>query len=337
MKRDRRRDGGKSERAAPSRETNQARDRAPSVEVPSAHDASDAPSPVVGRTRAMWDAMRRELDEAGFRPSRRLGQNFLLDENMLRAIVRDAELPPGASVIEVGAGCGFLTVHLARSGVDVTSIEIDPRLLAIARRWLSGEPVRWIQGDALSGKNALGAALDAAIPRTKPWHLVANLPYSIAAPLLVLLAQHACPPTSMTVLVQREVALRIVARAGTPDWGPLSIRLQLDYAPRLVRSVAAALFWPRPEVESCVVRLTRRPHAASVEERAELDRLVSRVFQRRRQALGRVLAELLHSRPAMEALLAELNLAPTTRAEDLELETLRSLSRAVSRTDAGES
>jgi 16S rRNA (adenine1518-N6/adenine1519-N6)-dimethyltransferase len=334
MKRDRRRLGERSERAASERETSAARARAKSAEAPSAHDAS---SPVVGRTRATWDAMRRELDEAGFRPARRLGQNFLLDENMLRAIVRDAELPEDASVIEVGAGCGFLTVHLARSGADVTSIEIDPRLLAIARRWLAGERVRWIQGDALSSKNALGAELDAAIPRTEPWHLVANLPYSIAAPLLVLLAQHACPPTSMTVLVQREVALRIVARPGTPDWGPLSIRLQLDYAPTLVRSVAAALFWPRPEVESCVVRLTRLPDTTSADERAELDRLVSRLFQRRRQALGRVLAEVLHSRPATDVLLAELGLAPRARAEDLELETLRRLSRAVSDRGAAES
>lgn len=292
--------------------------------------------------RPAWETFRSALEAIGFRPSRRLGQNFLLDENMLRAIVRDARLAPGARVIEVGAGCGFLTLHLVRSGVELTSIEIDPRLLEIARHLLSKErPVTWIRTDALAGKNTLHPDLIAAIPVTEAWHLVSNLPYSVAAPLLVVLARHTSPPASMTVLVQREVALRILARAGSADWGPLSIRLQMDYAPELLRAVPAALFWPRPDVESALVRLERRPTAMPAGERAELDRLVSLLFQHRRQGLGRVLSELLASREQAEALLSELGVSPKARAEDLDLQTLQVLSRgstarrsgAVSRVD----
>jgi 16S rRNA (adenine1518-N6/adenine1519-N6)-dimethyltransferase len=280
--------------------------------------------------RPTWDTFRSALDAIGFRPSRRLGQNFLLDENMLRAIVRDARLAPGDRVLEIGAGCGFLTLHLARAGVALTSVEIDARLLEIAQKLLAQEePVAWVRTDALSGKNALHPDLVAALPVAGPWHLVSNLPYSISAPLLVLLAHCAVPPESMTVLVQREVALRIVAGAGTADWGPLSIRLQADYRPELVRSVPPTLFWPRPEVESAVVRLERRGAPLSAEEREDLDRLVTRLFQHRRQTLGRVLADLLRDRAPAEKLLAELGLLPRMRGEELGLETLRVLSRRV--------
>jgi 16S rRNA (adenine1518-N6/adenine1519-N6)-dimethyltransferase len=281
--------------------------------------------------RPAWETFRRALDAIGFRPSRRLGQNFLLDENMLRAIVRDARVPPGARVVEIGTGCGFLTLHLVRAGFDLTAIEIDPRLFEIARHLLAQErSITWVRADALSGKNALHPDLIAAIPDSGPWHLVSNLPYSIAAPLLVLLAQHSAPPDSMTVLVQREVALRMIARPGSSDWGPLSIRLQLEYAPELLRSVPAALFWPRPDVESALVRLERRPETVPLREREELDRLVSLLFQHRRQTLGRVLSELARDRVQAERWLAELGLDSKRRGEDLDLETLRALGRIAS-------
>jgi 16S rRNA (adenine1518-N6/adenine1519-N6)-dimethyltransferase len=288
-------------------------------------DSTSESTSLVDRSgRRNWEIVRGELDRIGFRPSRRLGQNFLLDENMLAAIVRDARLPPAARVLEVGAGCGFLSLHLARAGVELTSVEIDARVLEIARRLLAGErSVKWILADALSGKNALSRALLSAIPPA-PWHLVSNLPYSIAAPLLALLARGSSTPESMTVLVQREVAQRIAARPGTSDWGPLSIRLQLEYAPELVRTVPAALFWPRPDVESALVRLERKPSGSRAEERDELDALVARVFQRRRQTLGRVMGEIL-DRSRARALLADLGLDPSLRAEALDLDQLRRL------------
>jgi 16S rRNA (adenine1518-N6/adenine1519-N6)-dimethyltransferase len=277
--------------------------------------------------RPAWSVFRAALEREGFRPSRRFGQNFLLDENMVRAIVRDAGVEPGDFVLEVGAGCGFLSLQLLLAGAELTSVEVDPRLASITSELLANEPrFHLIVGDALDGKHALNAGLVAALPKHGEWKLVSNLPYSIAGPLLVLLSDLPNPPQSMTVLVQREVALRLAAAPATNDWGPLSIRLQLDYEPKLVRDVAAGLFWPRPQVESSVVRLSRRAEILPVEERRALSELVTHLFQRRRQTIGRVLTDLASDRAVAEAWLERAGIPPTARAEDLSLERLRHLS-----------
>lgn len=278
--------------------------------------------------RPPWSEFRSALEARGFRPARRLGQNFLLDENMVRAIVRDAGVGPGDLVLEVGAGCGFLTLHLLRAGVDLVSVEIDPRLAEIARELLGGEP-RWrlIETDILAGKHALAPEVVACLPPERDWHLVANLPYAVSGPVLACASELAHPPRSMTVLVQKEVALRIAAQPGTRDWGPLSIRLQWAYQAALVRDVGSGLFWPRPQVESTVVRLVRiepeKPHA----EGRALSGLVDELFTRRRQTLLRVLSELCGDRTRAQAWLARAGLEPKSRAEDLALAALERLVR----------
>ncbi len=280
-------------------------------------------------SRPPWAALRAELEAAGFRPSRRLGQNFLLDENLLRAIVRDAGVGAGDHVLEVGPGLGFLTRHLLAAGAEVVAAEIDPRL---AERTLASlgtdSRLRIVVGDVLAGKHALAPAVLAQLPRDRPWHLVSNLPYAVSGPVLAVCASLPGPPASMTVLVQREVAERIAAEPGTADWGPLSIRLQLAYQPRIVRRVPPELFWPRPQVESSVVRLDARASDLGAAARARLARLVDRLFQRRRQTLGRVLAEVAGSRPAAENWLSEVDLSGSERAEDLSLASLRRLAEA---------
>jgi 16S rRNA (adenine1518-N6/adenine1519-N6)-dimethyltransferase len=278
--------------------------------------------------RPPWAVFRAALEEQGFRPSRRLGQNFLLDENMVRAIVRDARVPEGAFVLEVGAGCGFLSLHLLEAGAELVSVEIDERLLRIAERLVAGRGrVRFVHGDVLDGKHALAPEVAAALPERRAWHLVSNLPYSISGPLLAVLASGERPPATMTILVQREVGERIAARPGTPEWGPLSIRLQARYRPEIVRTVPPELFWPRPKVESAVVRLERREEAEDPEELRRLDRLVGELFSSRRQSLGRVLGRRLGDREAGLSLLREVGLDPRIRAESLDLEALRRLSR----------
>ena len=278
--------------------------------------------------RPAWSVLRAALEERGFRPSRRLGQNFLLDENMLRAIVRDAQVGAGDFVLEIGPGCGTLSLHLLRAGVDLVAVEVDPRLAEIARELLAGEErFRLIVADVLKSKHAIEPAVLRALPAAGPWHLVSNLPYSVSGPVLACMTEMANPPASMTVLVQKEVALRLAARPGTAEWGPLSIRLQIDYEPRVVRQVAAALFWPRPEVESSVVRLEPRAQRTSGPERVALSRLVDGLFQRRRQSLGRVLASIAGSRAAGEAWWTQAAVDPGGRAEDLELDALRALAR----------
>lgn len=269
--------------------------------------------------RPAWSHFQGELERRGFRPSRRFGQNFLLDENMLHAIARDAELAPGACVLEVGPGLGFLTRHLLLAGARVVCVEIDARLLEIAREWLGGERgPTWVHADVLDGKHALAPAVLAELPAVGEWHLVSNLPYSAAAPLLAVLADLPNPPRSMTVLVQREVADRIVAAPGSGDWGLLSLALQGDYQARRVRDVPPQLFWPRPEVDSSVVRLVRRSDPLAPALRRELQELAARLFQRRRQTLGRVLGEV-WGRERAQAVLAELGWPASRRGEELDL------------------
>lgn len=276
--------------------------------------------------RPAWSVFRAALEERGFRPSRRLGQNFLLDENMVRAIVRDAKVRASDFVLEIGAGCGFLSLHLVEAGVDLLCVEVDDRLLPIAEHLVSGRGrARFLRADVLAGKNALAPEVESALPVSGDWHLVSNLPYSVAGPVLALLAARACPPASMTVLVQREVAERIAARPSTPEWGPLSIRLQARYEPRILRTVGPDLFWPRPKVESAVVRLVRRPPVWAEGELRHLDHLAGELLRNRRQTLGRVLARAAGDRGAGQRALEAAGIDPSLRAETLDLEAWRRL------------
>jgi len=278
--------------------------------------------------RPPFTVFRAALEARGFRPSRRLGQNFLLDENMARAIVRDAEIERGDFVLEVGAGCGFLSLHLLDAGAELVCVEVDSRLVPIARELLAPHgTATFLECDALAGKHALASEIEAALPRDRPWHLVSNLPYSISGPLLALLSGHELPPRTMTVLVQKEVAERIAAKPGTAAWGPLSIRLQLRYRPRILRPVAAGLFWPRPSVESAVVRLERAGSMGTAAELARLDPFIGELFSNRRQTLGRVLTRLAGSRQRALQVLESLGIEPRRRAETLDLEALASLAR----------
>jgi len=277
--------------------------------------------------RPGWSAFRAALAEAGFRPSKTLGQNFLVDPNAARSIALDAGLAAGARVLEVGAGCGFLTLHLAELGLEVLAVEIDARLFAVARRLLAGHGnVRWLHLDALAGKHALAPELLRALPEAGAWHVVANLPYSISGPLLVLLARLPNPPQTLTVLVQEELARRVAAGPGQAEWGALGARLRLGYRAVLGRAVGAQLFWPRPRVSSRVLHLEGVPaQGGATPDPAEFDPLVELLFQQRRKQVLPLLAPALGGRPAATELLGRLGLDPTARPEDLPLEGLCAL------------
>ena len=152
----------------------------------------------MGSRRPPWSEFRAALEAVGFRPSKARGQNFLLDTNCARSIALDSGVGAGDFVLEVGPGCGFLSVHLAELGAELLAVEIDPRLAAIARRFLEPYPgVRLLEGDVLDGKHRLSPAVLEALPAIEPWHVVANLPYAITGPLLVTLSrQKRCAPTS---------------------------------------------------------------------------------------------------------------------------------------------
>lgn len=277
-----------------------------------------------------WSQVRARLQALGFHPSRSLGQNFLLDPNLARAIARDARVSPGDLVLEVGPGCGALSRELVALGVRLVAIEIDRRLVQMAREALAEVPdAEVIHADVLAGKHALALQVLERLPSAGPWYVVANLPYSAGTPFLAVASRLPNPPRSMTVLLQRELADRLSAAPGGRDWGPVGAKLQLVYDVSLLRRVGPELFWPRPRVDSAVVRLELRSTRPAAGEVAAFDRLVEHLFQARRKTLASRLAGPLGGREAARALLAEHGIDPRARPETLCVEALRGLARAM--------
>lgn len=236
----------------------------------------------------------------------RLGQNFLADPNLLDAILRDAALSPADVVLEVGAGEGVLTERLAGAARHVHSVELDrslePALSALATR--PNVDLHW--ADAMK--------LDLGALEPAPTAMVANLPYSVATPLLLRTIEELPSLDRWTVMVQREIADRLRAAPGSRTYGSPSVLVQLACEVKLVRTVDPAVFKPRPRVESAILALRRTGPAASAATRD----LVRAAFAHRRKSLARSLE---HVRPgsidAIRAALRELSLPEDARAESL--------------------
>lgn len=243
-----------------------------------------------------------------FHPNKVLGQNFLIDRNALEAIV-DAGLagvpdPAGARVLEIGPGLGVLTEEMLRRGCSVVAVEKDPVLAARLAESL-GNPsgLTVIAGDALeviAHPERFPGSADAARPFSC---MVSNLPYQAGTRILLDLVRARTLP-ALTVLVQTEVAERLAAGEGSKTRGLAGVWTQLDYEVKIVRKVAASCFWPRPEVGSSVVRLTRhdRNIAFSAEERDLFYRLTKKAFEHRRKQLGSIFKDLIQSSARAEEL-----------------------------------
>jgi 16S rRNA (adenine1518-N6/adenine1519-N6)-dimethyltransferase len=265
----------------------------------------------------------RLLGEIGRRPRQTLGQNFVADPNTVRRIVRLAELPEGSSVLEIGAGLGSLTLALAEAGHTVLAVEIDGDLVPVLRRIVEPHGVEVVQADAM--RVDWGAVLSAARPG--PWHLVANLPYNVAVPLVCDLLDDVPQIQTMLVMVQREVAQRLVAGPGTGAYGVPSVKVAYWATARIAGQVPATVFVPPPRVESSLVRIVRREVPAVDADPARLFALVRAGFGQRRKMLRRALAG--HVSPEQFAVAG---VAPDARAEQLGVEQWGRLARAV---DAG--
>jgi 16S rRNA (adenine1518-N6/adenine1519-N6)-dimethyltransferase len=257
----------------------------------------------------------RLLREVERRPRQSLGQNFVADANTVRRIVRLAELPAGANVVEVGAGLGSLTIALAEAGHHVLAIEIDDDLVPVLRRVVEPLGVTVVHADAMRADWArlLADGHAAAEPRT--WHLVANLPYNIATPLVCDLLDTVPAIATMLVMVQREVAERLVASPGSGAYGVPSVKVAYWATARIVGHVPASVFVPPPKVESSLVRIVRRAAPAVGADPAVLFPLVRAGFGQRRKMLRRALA----GRVSPEQFAAA-GVAPDARAEQLSVE-----------------
>ncbi len=250
----------------------------------------------------------------------RLGQNFLADPNLLDAIVRDAELVPSDVVLEVGAGEGVLTKRLADVVRHVHTVELDRGLEAALAPLTARPEVELHWGDAMK--------LDLAGLDPAPSAVVANLPYSIATPLILRTIEELPSLRGWTVMVQREIADRLRAAPGSRTYGSPSVIAQLACEVKLLRTVDPAVFRPRPRVESAILALRRTGPAADQATRE----LVRAAFAHRRKSLARSLE---HQRPGtlevVRAVLRDLGLSENVRAEQLSPGEFRALGKGLSR------
>ncbi|MGP8060360.1 MAG: 16S rRNA (adenine(1518)-N(6)/adenine(1519)-N(6))-dimethyltransferase RsmA [Acidimicrobiales bacterium] len=258
--------------------------------------------------------VQRLLGDHGLRPSRALGQNFVVDPNTVRRIARLAGVSEGTRVVEIGAGLGSLTLALAEAGARVVAVEVDRGLVPVLGQVVAGREVRVVEADALDldWSDLLGP------PGGAPWVLVANLPYNLATPLVVSVLERAPQVATLVVMVQREVAERLAATPGDPAYGAVSVKVAYWARAAVVGRVPATVFVPRPKVESSLVRIDRRPCPAVDPSAVAYDRLFAVVragFGQRRKMLRRSLAGLV-----APGAFAGSGVAPEARAEELGVE-----------------
>lgn len=231
-------------------------------------------------------ALRAALEAAGAPPRRRHGQHFLVDDNLLAALVREAEVGPEDVVLEVGPGPGLLTRHLLATGARVRAVEIDARVEGAARRLVEAElqpRLHWTSADALDGPQRLSRPLLDLLPGST--RVVSNLPYNVAAPLIALLLAEGSAPDHLMVMVQAEMAQRLLAGPGSRNYGGLSVSCALLAEGRVTRRVPPEAFWPVPKVASAIISLHRRPDRPAADEMRALHDFLARAFHARRKTL----------------------------------------------------
>ena len=255
--------------------------------------------------------------------SKKLGQNFLIKRVIVDEIVHAAELTPGEPVLEVGPGIGTLTQGLAQSGADVTAIELDRRLLEVLDTTLASyDNVRIIHGDVLK--------LDVpSIMNHKPFKVVANLPYYITTPIIMSLLESKLPIERLVVMVQKEVALRMVAKPGTKDYGALSVAVQYYTEPDIVLDVPPKSFLPAPAVTSSVIRcvLRDKPPVDVIDEKLFF-RVVKAGFAQRRKTFANTMKTTGLSKDRIEELLAKANIDGQRRGETFTLQEFADVANA---------
>jgi len=242
----------------------------------------------VPRTRKAVEAL---LASHGIFPRRQRGQNFLVDGNLIDAIVRDAGVEQRHAVLEVGTGTGILTDALASLAGAVVTCDLDERLQGITRglaEW--PDHVQFVAADVLQGKHALNpVVIDAWQAAGLVPKVVSNLPYGIATPFLANLLWSDLPFEDATILVQREAAERFTADVGTSEYGPMAIAVGLLAEARVLRDVPRQVFWPQPKVESALLRIEPRDRGRTAILRAAgLPDLLHRAFLHRRKVLRRL-------------------------------------------------
>jgi 16S rRNA (adenine1518-N6/adenine1519-N6)-dimethyltransferase len=258
---------------------------------------------------------RALLEQLGHRPKRFLGQNFLVDGNIVRKSIELGEVAPGDAVVEIGPGLGTLTGALLEAGAEVWAVEKDRTLhrhLAVTLQPRHPDRLHLIEGDAMEWPLAGLPAARAA----SAFKIIANLPYAISTPWMDAVLSGP-PPDRMVLMLQREAAGRYTARPGTKSYGAISIFLQSAYDFSPGHRVAASCFFPRPDVDSCLQVFRRK--AGPFQFSPEIKAIIRRCFQQRRKQVGACLRLHLPAEhgAAWLAEIAPAGFGPQTRAEQI--------------------
>ncbi|EXX86126.1 16S rRNA methyltransferase [Paenibacillus darwinianus] len=267
----------------------------------------------------------------GFQFKKSLGQNFLIDSNILGKIVDAAQLDKSKGALEIGPGIGALTERLAQTAGIVTAVEIDQRLIPILREVLAPyENIGIVHGDVL--KLDLKALIAERYNATDRISVVANLPYYVTTPILMKLLEERLPLEHIVVMIQKEVAERMAAKPGGKEYGSLSIAVQYYCEPQIVCTVPHTVFIPQPNVDSAVIKLTLRDRPpVEVEDEAHFFRIVQASFAQRRKTLANNLSSLFgkEHREETAELLRACNVDPGRRGETLSLAEYACISNAL--------
>ena len=279
-------------------------------------------------------AIRQLLDRYGFRFSKALGQNFLINPTVCPRMAAASGASADTGVLEIGPGIGVLTKELAARAGKVVAVELDQRLLPVLEETLRGaEHVKVIHGDIM--KLDLAALLREEFA-DRPVAVCANLPYYITSPILMGLLESRLPFTTITVLVQKEAAQRLCARPGTREGGAVTLAVQYYAEAHTLFSVSRGSFLPAPKVDSAVMQLRIRPEPlCRVKDGACLFRLVRAAFGQRRKTLANSLTGAGLTKEEVGAALMIAGIDPQLRAEQLTLEQFAALSDAVTERKAG--
>ena len=270
---------------------------------------------------------KERIRESNLRYKQSLGQNFLYDEGLLAELTAAAGVTKDEDVLEIGPGCGSLTKHLCDAANRVLAVELDERLIPLLHAFLDEKKnLTVVQGDVMSlNLQEVTAELK------KPFAVVANIPYYITTPLIKLLLGGDLPVSRLALMVQQEVADKILAQPGEDAWGPLSILCQFLCEPRLAVKVPAEMFTPPPKVDSAFVVLPMREKpAVEVKDRDLFFRVANAAFALRRKTMvNNLCASLRMERAEALRVMAEAGLDEKVRGEKLTLEELAALANVI--------
>jgi 16S rRNA (adenine1518-N6/adenine1519-N6)-dimethyltransferase len=291
------------------------------------HEPESAPESEEGLLGAV--AIRELATRLGIKPTKKWGQNFVIDPNTVRRIVASARLEPDEVVIEVGPGLGSLTLALLPHVSQVLAVEIDARLARQLPKTVEGHAPGLIDRLTVVQHDAMTLTPESLAIPVAPTALVANLPYNISVPVVLHLLSAFPSISTVLVMVQKEVADRLVAGPGSRTYGVPSVKARwfgdLEYAGNVGRSV----FWPAPNVDSGLVRITRAHREDPGVNQRQVFSVIDAAFSQRRKMLRSALAALCGSTAQAQEVLVAAGVDPSVRGEQLSLDDFIAIARAL--------